>query len=122
MAGNTKFLGFGAGNKVTLERWGEQAIVELPGPAMEVLREACYKTLPKEPKDPVSHGSVSFNEQTGRIDILITPEEAKLFIDIIERPDHAEMDYPAVALLEVLKRALMTQKAYYDTQGEPGVD
>ena len=126
MAGNTKFLGFGTDNQITLERWGKKATAELPGPAIEVLRDLCYHKLPVRPPQQVPRSEISYNDRLGQVELHMTPKQALILASAIggEVPSHEEF-MKEFALLasweEELREAVREHERYISTQDEPGV-
>ena len=125
MAGNTKFLGFGAGNQITLERWLQKVTVDLPGSAIEVLREACYDKLPKQPNEQNPRRGVAYDEQRGTVSLECSPEEAEIlskYLKNSENPWSQPEDPQILQWSQGLDLAVEDHRRYIDPTGEPGVE
>lgn len=124
MAGNTKFIGFERGNNVVLERWGGKEVVDLGSPqAVEALREACYKKLPKDPR-PHRSSMVTFrfNEGDPRIEGSMNADDAKKLRAILEAIPPDSRGDTVKWWLDELETAIAAFEGYFDKFNEPGVD
>jgi hypothetical protein len=123
MAGNTKFLGFERDSNVVLERWGGRAVVNLNVPdPVQALRSACYRELPKEPRQhQTSIITFLFNEGSRpAIEASLDPDRAKLLHATLQ-----EIIAPSTAVREwiaELELAIAAFDSYFDKTNEPGVD
>lgn len=127
MAKNTKLLGFGSGNTVTLERWGEKVTEAMPGPAIEVLRKMCFEQLPKRPKEQRPFSNISYDEGSGTIRVELTSEEAGrlqgLIEDSVQDGDGRDTELAQLDDWHAgLAVALEDHARYHDTRDEPGVE
>jgi hypothetical protein len=116
MAGNTKFIGFSPDGMVQLERWGGKAMIEISKESLNALRAACYNGLPKNPPAQLhSTGThVEYDEERGRVEILLDPEKALQLANAIEGWD--------LNLASDLKFAYEAHLNFHDTSKEPGVN
>jgi hypothetical protein len=125
MAGNTKFMGFGSENRVTLERWGKSVTRELPGPAIEVLREMCHSGLPlRAPPRKESLSNISYNERFGTVDLELDVVRAEKILVALELADVVIEDSNDADYLDWLagiRAALREHDAFVDATSEPGV-
>lgn len=78
MAGNTKLIGFKAGNKAVLERWGGRTDVELSEASIRILTDAVRDKLPLLPPLLPSGDDflARFDPGTGRVLIDMSIETA----------------------------------------------
>lgn len=127
MAGNTKLRGFRVG-EVELERWGKRVMVRVSEDSTKNLVAACKVLLPKEPPERDGSGDIIFryNEDTGRVGAIMSPEDARLLHDLVSRVEMSEagLHLGGRGLLSDLKHQLNeVRKAYldYHNKEEPGL-
>lgn len=130
MAGNTKFLGFGADNEITLERWGKKATAKVPPAAVEALREMCFSMLPKSPPHQTPKFYAEYNYATGAVEVSLPPDRAKDLADILQSLADATGIVPETAgesailnnLPDEIYLSLQEHEAFTSGKGEPGVE
>ena len=132
MAGNTKLIGFGVsdstdpgGGGITLERWGKKINVMVSTESINKLRDACYTQLPQV---PIQHGlghlddfALQYDEPTGRITAIITPEEAGRIITVLETIEGCSSKRIRF-WIDSLKGKVRAHKDYLSMEGEPGIE
>lgn len=122
MSGNTKFTGFLSGNRVQLERWGVQVVVQLDPGAVEALRKACFYDLPgniaqRGTTFPTDFRAV-YDADEQRVHVDLSPEAAaflgNLLVDVNKSAPQVQ---PVLQWSEDLKSAVQLHEA----SSEPGV-
>ena len=130
MAGNTKLNGFNlADGSVQLERWGGKADFKISEESVAEIEKACRHELPKQPKTPKDPVSVAgFDQQTGHIILAMDPGEAEKLADLLlsvrNAPGHAKDNEEKLidSWSSAIKLSLMERAAWFEKNGEPGVD
>lgn len=130
MSGNTKLLGFGAQDEITLERWGKTASAKLDPAAIHVLRHLCHSELPKKPPERQSKEYCGYDFGEGNVEITLPPEKAKILADILQTLADSTGIVPEEKLESDLLNnlpgeiylSLQEHEAYINTADEPGVD
>ena len=134
MAGNTKMIGFGAGNEVVFERWNGKATVGLSEESIKALRELCYKTLPKKPAQTEVPSRIAYYPDVGKVSFLLDPADAEYLRSLINDNVEAfkllpraddELETRAKMIefwVKGIDAALAAHDAYTSVEGEPGVD
>jgi hypothetical protein len=120
MARNTHILGILSNNRVQIERWGTQAIVDIDPDSMKSLREALYTKLPKE--RPLSQQlkptTVTYDKDSAQIKIQLKPYDALLL-------RAALCSLPSVHTQEwhnELAEAVREYERSISIEREPGID
>lgn len=122
MTGNTRFMGFGKDNAISLERWGGKVKVALPPEGIIALRKACYDELPKSPPGQRNRGvSFNFQERLG-ITADFDLEGAKKLCSILADLPPALKDGSVQEWLIDLEMSINQLEGYLNTMNEPGVD
>jgi hypothetical protein len=128
MSGNTKLIGFAAGNKAVLERWGDRTEVELSSNSIRLLTDAVRDELPSKPPvlEPGDDSLAHFNPQTGRVLIDMDSAAAESLTKRLEASKvtlHILSEKEAERVgdwISSLKRAVQAHKDYFD-RDEPGL-
>lgn len=120
MAGNTKLMGFGSDNKVTLKRWGKEATAVLSEDSWERLLYICKRMLPTEPKkiprnDNLFH--VRYDESTGRIGVVMGLDSARELYKLLSS-ERAEVEM--IPWAQDIDGAIRAHHDYHNLD-EPGV-
>lgn len=124
MAGNTKLLGFGVENSVTLERWGEQEQVEISQDSWKALQSACASGLPRKPpaqKNWKDDFNASYDEDVGRVRVDLDVQTAGEIADALSFFRDEEVETKLTPWIRSLRKAVQAHKDYHDLS-EPGVE
>ena len=125
MAGNTKLIGFGVDNKVTLARWGEEKKVEISSESWKSLQSACANDLPRKPptqekgkwKDDFN---AQYDEHVGRVRVDVSVQAAGVLVDKLSFFKDTEVAEQLEPWVRALRDAIQAHKDYHNTD-EPGV-
>lgn len=123
MSGNTKLLGFGTGNKITLQRWGKDCQVVVSQESWMRLNHACVVKLPAEPKKQPDRSKetfvASYDEATGRVRIdldLASARDLYALLDSADPPNEEMLQ----EWTDAIDGAIRAHHDYHDLR-EPGV-
>lgn len=87
MAGNTKLMGFGSDNKVTLSRWGKKTITTISQESWERMLYVCKRMLPTEPRRQTVRDStwfaVRYDEVNGTVTVDMGLDSARWLYKLI---------------------------------------
>ena len=121
MSGNTKLMGFGSDNKITLKRWGKLAHVVVSEGSWESMRYACSRKLPAAPKKQATREGrqfvVSYDELTGRVSVDMDLDTTRELYNLINT---GAVDQAMRAWADSLDIAIGAHHDYHNLD-EPGV-